>query len=337
MSDGPIFKQAIALRPKTEKSGFGVWIGVAVALLVGAGVFVTSFGAFQSGALGAVIDVEGPEMDKVHARVFARSAAAAVLEQASKARKKSDKDGVRYKVRSGGTLADVARVFGMPLDDLKALNPDVSADKFLPANSEVVLYKQGVLEDKEPREEDRLYEGRPLLEGPGRKIRRRVNSWGTKTTVEAMDKALRHYGETYPDGPVVIVSDISRRHGGRLAPHHSHRSGRDVDTSYVPVPRHDNGGFLMMKEGLFDVERNWTFISALLATGDVDVALIDYSLQALLYEHAKSKGMSEAELSRIFQYPRDRKAEAGIIRHWDGHRDHMHIRFRGEGSNDNTP
>ena len=35
----------------------------------------------------------------------------------------------------------------------------------------------------------------------------------------------------------------------------------------------------------------------------------------------------EEELTRLFAYPRGRKARVGIIRHLRGHADHMHVRF----------
>ena len=55
---------------------------------------------------------------------------------------------------------------------------------------------------------------------------------------------------------------------------------------------------------------------------------VDYSVQKLLYEYAKGKGVSEDTLSELFQYPRGKRASRGIIRHWKGHIDHFHVRFR---------
>lgn len=167
-----------------------------------------------------------------------------------------------------------------------------------------------------------------MMDGPGRKIRRRGKSWGRRNLVLNLDKALTAYGRAYPEGPVVIISDMSKRHGGKLPPHHTHREGHDVDLSYVPIPKHDNGGFLMMDERYFDVDRNWTFVKAMLDTNAVVTILMDHSLQELLFKKARSEGIPPKELRRIFQYPRSKEREVGLIRHWDGHRDHMHVRFK---------
>jgi len=290
-------------------------------------------GGWGSSALGAMVDLEGPHTGGMHARLRGHMLGLSVeahthdaLERMSSAPRF---DRVTYKVQSGGTLADIGRIYGMETEDLQALNPSVAPGAFIPPGGRVVLFKEGVgLSDVAPGTEERLYAGIPIVDGPGRHVRRRSRSWGTRTTVESLDAALRVYGQAYPEGPVIIVSDLSRRDGGKLKPHHSHREGRDVDLSYVPVPDQDNGGFLKMREGLFDVERNWTFYNALLATGNVEVILMDTRLQKLLYDKARADGMDEAELGRLFQYPRPSDAEVGVIRHWEGHRDHTHIRFR---------
>ncbi|MEL6179469.1 MAG: penicillin-insensitive murein endopeptidase, partial [Myxococcota bacterium] len=169
--------------------------------------------------------------------------------------------------------------------------------------------------------------GIPMPDGPGRRIRRRGRSWGRPNLVVNLDHALNIYAKAYPEGPVVIVSDMSRRHGGRLKPHHTHREGQDVDLSYIPIPKHDNGGFIKMDKLYFDVERNWTFIKAMLDTGEVTLILMDHDLQKLLFEKARSEGIPVPELRRIFQYPRPKEREVAIIRHWDKHDDHMHVRF----------
>ena len=120
---------------------------------------------------------------------------------------------------------------------------------------------------------------------------------------------------------------MSRRGGGYLKPHRKHRLGQDVDLSYVPKPEHDNGGFMKMTPRVFDLERNWTLLRAMLDSGDVELILMDRRIQKMLYTDAREKGMRQDELARIFQYPRDVEEKVGIIQHWDKHDDHMHVRF----------
>jgi hypothetical protein len=234
---------------------------------------------------------------------------------------------VRYSVQTGGTLEDVARIFGMPVDALVTLNGADGPKEFYGPENEIVVYEPTVaLSEVEYGTPDRLWSGVPLPDGPGRRIRRRRLSWGWSNAVYHLDAALRTYGETFPDGPVVIVSDMSRRSGGHLAPHHTHRAGRDVDLSYIPKPDQDNGGFMLMNSWAFDLERNATLLKALVDTGQVELILMDKSLQRLLVKHLSGK-WEEAELRRVFQYPADPTVETGLVRHWDGHRDHMHVRF----------
>ena len=42
----------------------------------------------------------------------------------------------------------------------------------------------------------------------------------------------------------------------------------------------------------------------------------------------KAQGVSEDTLDEIFQYPRGRGRPHGLVRHWRGHRGHLHVRFR---------
>ncbi len=321
--------------------GLALWIAGVVGLVVM--VLVVSFSWGDNGSLGAIVDPSGPMLPEVYAEVEGRSLAAKMhaglltrLEQTKEVGIRStthlpdaqDLSAVRYTVKTGGTLADISRIFGMPLESLQTLNPTLSTDHFFGPGSKVVLYKPGVaLSSVKVGTPNKLARAVPLMDGPGRRILRRSRSWGTGYLIRNLDRALAAYGSAYPDGPVVIVSDISRREGGRLKPHHTHREGRDVDMSYVPKPAQDNGGFMKMNDFAFDRERNWTFLKALIDTGSVRRILMDYSLQRMLYKHLEKKGVSEAQLRRIFQYPRERRAEVGLIRHWEGHRDHMHVRF----------
>ncbi len=69
-------------------------------------------------------------------------------------------------------------------------------------------------------------------------------------------------------------------------------------------------------------------IKAFTDTDDVVYVFMDYGLQKLLYEYAKEQGVSEDTLDELFQYPRGRGRTHGIIRHWKGHVNHFHVRFR---------
>lgn len=307
---------------------------VVLAALIATAIVASS--AMRTGSLGEAVDPSNPPLERIHAQVAGKALAAQIPPAAQRVASSSSSHRtihrVQHTVHTGGTLETVGNVYGIPLADLKKLNPSLDPSRELRPGTKVTVYRKGWRysdEDTIDRRKEHLRRPVPLWDGPGRRIRRRSRSWGTRPTVLALDRALTAYGEAYPDGPVIIVSDMSRRKGGRLPPHHGHREGRDADLSYVPIPEHDNGGFIKMSKRYFDVDRNWLFYRELLATGHVQTVLMDTKLQKLLYERAKRAGMGKAWLRRVFQYPRDPTSKAGIIRHWDNHDDHVHIRFKG--------
>jgi hypothetical protein len=164
-----------------------------------------------------------------------------------------------------------------------------------------------------------------LAEGPGYTVSDPHKAWGTSTTVANLQKVFASYHEAYPEAQSLYVHDLSRQRGGRLAPHSSHRSGRDVDIRVIQDPPTDKYRNATAKT--IDLERTWFLLSALIQTHEVEYIFLDARLQRVLYRYAQDQGVSEAELDTIFQYPRRARAQSGIIRHEPGHRDHFHVRF----------
>ena len=128
--------------------------------------------------------------------------------------------------------------------------------------------------------------------------------------------AMAAYHNKYPKGPQFSIGDLSVQGGGKLSPHLSHQSGRDVDITYV----RDSSGKL-------DVEKNWFLIEYFLKTKKVQYIFVDYALQADFYKFARSKGYSEAELRTLIQYPNGKQSYMAIVRHSKGHVSHLHVRF----------
>lgn len=152
-------------------------------------------------------------------------------------------------------------------------------------------------------------------------------AWGTPETIDLIELAVNETLALFPGSPDVIIGDISKRHGGPLPPHRSHRSGRDVDFSYfpkIPLPSHF---FTKMTPITLDVERTWHFLETLLLTDRVQYIFIDRSLQKPLYEYVQM-GYSKERLSQWFQYPRSASTRQGVIRHVAGHSNHIHVRFK---------
>ena len=124
-----------------------------------------------------------------------------------------------------------------------------------------------------------------------------------------------------------MVGDLSRKKGGKFAPHLSHQTGMDIDMSYAFKDNLHRKRFESATRQTMDAEKTWHFMKSILETGNTQYLFVDHKLQRPLYEHAKASGLSEQALGEIFQYPRSRHTKKGIIRHTRGHRNHMHIRF----------
>ena len=181
----------------------------------------------------------------------------------------------------------------------------------------------------------RLQNGLPLPEGESWRLRpNRRRAFGTHRTISTLVSAFEAYGERFPGATPVRVGEIAKRRGGRASPHASHRTGRDVDLGYIGVAEDDGEvRWQRMGEDSLDAEKNWFLIYEMIKTGNVDTIFISSRLQPLLYRAAKAQGLADEELRRIFQHPRHPDSPRAIIKHWRGHVNHMHVRFRCEDWN----
>ena len=93
-------------------------------------------------------------------------------------------------------------------------------------------------------------------------------------------------------------------------------------------PQADVKRFVTATRHTLDRERTWELLRAMIETDAVGYIFLDYGLQRLLYDYAIEDGEDPAFLASVFQYPRGSRAPHGMIRHWRGHGDHFHVRFR---------
>lgn len=150
------------------------------------------------------------------------------------------------------------------------------------------------------------------------------HSWGTQETVDFLRSAVASVRAQFPDAHPLYLGHISAKHGGPLSPHRSHQSGRDVDISYYYVGDSARWYARATKRTL-DVEKTWAFVRALLELTDVNLIIIDHSIQRLLRAHASALGEDAAWLDSVFRgVPGKRRP---LIVHASGHATHMHIRF----------
>lgn len=168
--------------------------------------------------------------------------------------------------------------------------------------------------------------GLQLADGPGIKVKHPKWAWGRPVTVRTLEALGAALVEAFPES-LVVVGDLSEKRGGRFPPHKSHREGYDVDLGLFRIDEPWKLRFTHVKPDELDAPRTWWVIHHLIKTGYVTRVLVDWSLQRPLYEEALRQGIPEETLGEWFQYPRPRYKSEGLIRHYKGHKHHLHIRF----------
>lgn len=245
-------------------------------------------------------------------------------------------DEVYWTVDGDQSIDAIASRWGVMHRELVRLNPALRGRDRVAAGMRLRVYAHDTdapTQSVGSPNKGRLRHGLPMPEGPHWKLReRRTRAFGTRNSVRAMVTAFNRYGEAFDDAPPVSVGELSYRRGGRALPHRSHRSGRDVDLGYVLIPGAEGKHWKRADEQNFDVEKNWVLIKALVDTGEVQQIFISSRLQRLLRPLAREQ-LSDEEFARYFWVPGHDSEQAPILKHWDGHRDHMHVRFRCEDGN----
>jgi LysM repeat protein len=183
--------------------------------------------------------------------------------------------------------------------------------------------------EPEPPQRGRLVNGRKLPKHQAYTIKRSHNVYGTPRTIKLIGQVVDRYERRVPGGPKLRMGDISKDGGGPMNGHLSHQEGRDVDIGLVLQGKlADRLHFSGANSDNIDLRRTWALVEEFIATGEVRYIFLDYQVQKLLYEYAKQNGVPKQKLDEYFQYPRGIGRNHGIVRHWRGHRNHIHVRFR---------
>lgn len=148
-------------------------------------------------------------------------------------------------------------------------------------------------------------------------------AWGTTETLEYLERAIQRVHAQFPSTPPLYLGHISDRDGGPLSPHISHQSGRDVDISFYYT--HGARWYARATRDNLDVPRTWAFVRALVTETDVEMILIDHSIQPLLRHHALEIGEDPEWVESIFKGVPGKLRP--IVRHAPGHATHIHVRF----------
>jgi penicillin-insensitive murein endopeptidase len=149
------------------------------------------------------------------------------------------------------------------------------------------------------------------------------HAFGTRETLDYLARALQQVHRTWPDTPPLDLGHISAERGGPLSPHLSHQSGRDVDISFY----YSTGArwYARASEKNLDLSRTWAFVRALVTETDIEMILVDHSIQALLLKYALAHGEDEEWAKSLFQGTSGGRLP--IVRHAPGHATHLHLRF----------
>ena len=240
---------------------------------------------------------------------------------------------VHYTIKRGGSMKIVANLYKIFHHEIETLNPGVSLERELPPETKLVVYrrKPGARSQSIGQPGRGSIQGAmPMVDGPGRILKHTPwKGWATQTTVATMDLVLQEWARRFPNRQPILVGNMSARNGGRLKPHSSHQSGRDVDLSYPQIwDRKEELNWRTMNAKNLDRDLTWSLLELLRETGGVEVILIDSKIQRLLHEYALETGRySKKKLESWMEYPRPPGSGRPLIQHVRGHQDHIHVRF----------
>ncbi|MFA5922038.1 MAG: penicillin-insensitive murein endopeptidase [Methylococcaceae bacterium] len=139
---------------------------------------------------------------------------------------------------------------------------------------------------------------------------RRERQWGHPSVIKAIYWVATEFNATHPDRPVVI-SDISKKGGGRLDPHKSHKKGLDVDI--LLVPRKSTMKNVTVKTlDKYDQQVTKELIELFLNNPYITVQII---------------WLADPDIEAYFEEQRGIKIVHSDLGKKDAHMDHFHIRF----------
>lgn len=183
----------------------------------------------------------------------------------------------------------------------------------------------------------RLVDGVPMEPGEGLALLASPGvQWGTEELVGLIRRSALRLARDEP-GAAILVGSLSRRRGGRLPPHDSHQSGRDVDLgffmtdeegepvatpSFVELAPGSGCGRTEGRSYCIDPRRTFELVVALLQDEEVRVRwiLMASDLRQLVLASGRRLDVPVDLMRRVEEatVPRDGSAS---------HRSHIHVRI----------
>ncbi len=258
-----------------------------------------------------------------------------------------------YVVKSGDRWVEIAKAYNIRETDLRYWNRKVP--RSFKVGQKLTIYTNPMEvpppkgEDGEPTGEapptltvrsgglsvgkpnrGRIQNGVQLPETEFYTLRDPERSYGSSHAVKVVHDAIAAFRvETGYEGEIKIA-DMSKRGGGRLRPHSSHQSGRDID---IRLPRRPKASKKDNSISAIDWDLSWALVKAFIDSGEIEYIFLETSRQKVLRNAAKRAGASTAEITKAIQYPSTRGTNKGLVRHAKGHRIHIHVRVKCAQSN----
>ena len=244
---------------------------------------------------------------------------------------------VYYTVSAPHSFTRQATMWGIPTSILHEFNPGFEDNTMLEAGTKLLVFHRSdytpLPYSVGPTNRGRILNGWMMPEGDessGYFLRQdRPRSWATENTITSLMAGFKAYADKYPGALRINVGDFSKRRGGKITPHASHTSGRDVDIGFVHTvapSEHHPEHFTRASATNVDAEKTWFVLKSIIQTGEVKVIYIDASVQKQLYQIAKDE-LNQTQLEAIFSLPKHKHSSSSILQHWPGHKNHAHIRF----------
>lgn len=144
------------------------------------------------------------------------------------------------------------------------------------------------------------------------------HAYGTSYAVRNIQKAISDFRYLSGFTGEIVISDLSRKRGRRLPPHHSHQSGRDVDVWLPAMPYVRTGKKPDYDE--VDWHAAWFLINAFANTGAVKRIYLDRKVFKRLRRASKVYGVSWEAYTKLV-------GGSSLVWHQPGHEGHIHVRF----------
>ena len=155
-------------------------------------------------------------------------------------------------------------------------------------------------------------------------------AWGTPRMIGTLLRAAEEIAWLVPHSDPLVIGDISKKGGGPLEGHSSHRGGADADIGiYYGDAQQYEHGFMFMTTRNFDPKTNWLLVRSLLESEEVERILVDQKLVDILRSYVIREGeLSAKEAYRVFptKVTTDVWARTGVVHHHPGHMHHFHVR-----------